>query len=134
MALTSDSANDGRRNVFDVSAPVLVSPEGAAGAGRSIFAAPQATSASSGRMRTYHRRRAGRVSVMLRSRAARAAGLVILACAAAAPLSVVVADHGDSRPRTERQVSDPSVARPESAARPAMPRRGSRGPGPRPRE
>src|SRR5918994_714608 len=132
MALTSDSSNDERRNVFDVSAAVLASPEGAAGAGESIFAAPQASSASSGRMRAYHRRRAGRVWVMLRSRAARAPALVILACAAAAPLSVVVANHGDSQPRTERQVSDPSVDRPESAARPAVLPRGSRGPRPRP--
>ena len=134
MPFTSDSTNDERRNVFDVSAPVLASPEGAAGAGGSIFAAPQATAASSGRTRTYHRRRAERVWVILRSRAPRAAGLVILACAVAAPLGVVVANHGDSQPRTERQVSDPSVDRPESAARPAVSTRGSRGPRPRARE
>ena len=125
MPFTSDSSNDERRNVFDVSAPVLASPEGTAGAGRSIFAAPQATSASLGRMRAYGRRQARRGWVRLRSRAALAAGLVILACSAAAPLSAVVANHGHSRPRTERQVSDPSVDRPESAARPAVPPRGS---------
>ena len=134
MPFTSDSSNDERRNVFDVPAPVLASPEGAAGAGRSIFAAPQATSASSRRMRAHHRRHARRVWAMLGPRAARAAGLVILACAAAAPLTVLVANHGDSDPSTERRVSDPSVDRPESATRPAVPPRGSRGPRSRPRE
>ena len=103
MPLTSDSSSGGRRNVFDVPAPALAAPEGAAASGRSIFAAPRATSAASDRAPTQRGRRPGRVSAMPRPRAARAAALVALACAAAAPLSVLVANHGDSQPSTERQ-------------------------------
>ena len=61
MPLTSDSSNGGRRNVFDVSAPVLAAAEGAPASGRSIFAVPRATAAASGRASTHRGGRPGRV-------------------------------------------------------------------------
>ena len=118
MPLTSDSSNGGRRNVFDVSAPVLAAPEGAPAPGRSIFAVPRATAAASGGAPTHRGRRPGRVSATRRRRAARVAALVALACAAA-PLGVLVAKHGDSQPSAERQEPRAVVGRPESSATPA---------------
>jgi hypothetical protein len=133
MPLTSDSSSGGRRNVFDVSAPVLAAPEGAPASGRSIFAVPRATAAASGRASTHRGRRPGRVSAMRRRRAARVAALVALACAAA-PLGVLVAKDGDSQPSAERQEPRAVAGRPESAARLAKPLPASLGRRPQPRQ
>ena len=126
MALTSNSTNDERRNVFDVSAPVLASPEGTAGAGRSIFAAPQ-PSAAAGHARRPVGRRAWQVWEVGKRWAALAAALVGLA-AAAAPLSVLVANLGDPQRSAEREQPRPALGNPKWAARPAKLARASRRP------
>jgi hypothetical protein len=134
MPFTSQSSGGGRRNVFDVPTPVPPAPEGAAASGRSIFATPRATSAASHRAPAPRSQRQGRVSVTPRARTARAAALVALVCAAAAGLSVLVANDGASKPSTEYQSHGPVVGRPQSAARPANPLPGSRRPRQQPRQ